>query len=103
MEKKKLIWVILVVAVLVLGAVMVLGTFTKQQQCLVWKNVEKKFESGGYNVIITETPLSMVLPVDNETYSFVDVGQSYNFYCYKSIFQDWKCHTSYECGEMGWR
>lgn len=92
-------FILLLMAIVALSLIL-LGSVTHQEKCLVWKNVEEKFESNGNFIAITDQPLPMLLPVDNETYSFVKVNQSYNFYCDKSLLRDWKCHTSYECGEM---
>ena len=101
MERKTTIRIIIAVVVIALGLILLSGTITHEQKCFVWKNVDDKFESGGYNVVITDNGAGLMLPVENWTYSHVKVGQSYNFYCDKTIWRGWACHFSYECGEMG--
>ena len=102
MERKTKIMVVMAAIAIVLGIALLIGSITTHEKCLVWRNVEEKMnisQTEGYFIAITDSPLSLMLPVDSDTYSFVKVNQSYNFYCHISLGQDWKCHFSYECGE----
>lgn len=108
MQKKTTILIIIIAAILVLGSVLVAAAITaEQKRCLVWRQVESKGTGatpGEYyiNVLpLDGEQYGLALPVDGDTYSFMKVNQSYNFYCHTSIWQNWKCQFSYECGEMG--
>jgi hypothetical protein len=100
MEKWTAFKVITAIVALVVGASLLTMSITKEQRCYVWKNVDEKIQYNGYNVAIVVKGTGLMIPVDSDTYSFVKVNQSYNFYCKKNLLQNWGCHQSYECEEI---
>ena len=100
-------WIIFgMIALLILSLAAALYIKSQEsEKCLVWQTVNEKInqenlQSSDYNLALNES--NLLIPVDKDTYDWVKVGQSYNFYCSKGVFREWKCSASYECAEMHW-
>jgi hypothetical protein len=98
--------IITVAIVLGIAAVVwVIMGLPQEEKCLIWQKVDEKIDqknlqSSDYNLALNES--NTLIPVYKDTYDWVKVGQSYNFYCSKGVFGEWICSASYECAEMHW-
>jgi len=99
MEKKDWLKIGAAIALIAVATIiLVILLYPGEEKCIVWQKVdEKQVVYGEYDLFLNET--SLMIPVSEETFNWIDAGQSYNFYCRKPIGLAWKCDVSYECGE----